>query len=509
MRVLWVMVPGFFLVASPLHLVPPLPPEAAVRDPQTPVLMAEEEVSVAYSAPRQTQDVQEEIEHQGEPAQRYEVFPAQLVKVVTATPVASQTVVVTRATAIAAVPVISLTPSSAALPSATIVPLPSPSAEARPSKKDTTNTHSPPAAATTLPYTLWVMLSWEEVPTTIPTNTIVPLAPSEIAADGGEEEQPEEQPDVHDDVRSNVVFATPTPIRLPDIGYPGSEMTTTLTSAYDDAREWDEQDEKEAKEAEGARYQMTPQATILPLATAERDRRDHQDHRNYRNGFIPILMYHYVRDVDAIADPLGYRLSVSPEAFAAQLEWIDEQGYTTVRMDTVAACLKGTHRCPPKPLAITFDDGYLDSYTTALPLLQEHGFVATFYIISSVVGYPNYMGWEELQALRNAGMEIGSHTVSHPDVTMVSRGVAYAEINDSKQTLEERLDIPVVSFCYPIGKFTAQTEWLVAEAGYESATTTYQSWYQGDRYALPRLRVRGGMGETEFAALIESYTVAP
>ncbi len=224
---------------------------------------------------------------------------------------------------------------------------------------------------------------------------------------------------------------------------------------------------------------------------------------------IPILMYHYIRVVDPTEDPMGWRLSVAPEAFAAQLDWLDQEHYTTLRMDTVAACLNGDLRCPPRSIALTFDDGYADAATEALPLLQEHGFVATFYVVNRYIGQEGYMGWDAIRALRDAGMEIGGHTRSHLDLTALELSLASDEIAGSREQLAAELQVSVESFCYPSGRYGDATKALVAQAGYRSAVTTVPGWYQGDPYALPRIRVDGSATLEGFASLVRQYTHDP
>jgi len=214
--------------------------------------------------------------------------------------------------------------------------------------------------------------------------------------------------------------------------------------------------------------------------------------------YIPILMYHYVRYVDRAADPLGFSLSVTPEQFAAQLDWLKAAGYETVRMDQAAACMRGAGACPARAVVLTFDDGYMDAYTTALPLLQQRGFVGTFYIVSGFVGQPGYMGWAELGALRDAGMEIGAHTISHPDLTTLGLDELRAQVSQSGAALASALGVPVVSFCYPGGKFNDTVRAVAGESGFTSATTTIQDGPQSDVYTLPRLRISGDLTQQGF-----------
>ena len=218
----------------------------------------------------------------------------------------------------------------------------------------------------------------------------------------------------------------------------------------------------------------------------------------------PILMYHYIRSVDQGSDPLGYELSITPDDFNNQMAWLHEQGYIGVRMDGITRCLRGEAPCPAKAIALTFDDGYADAYTDALPMLKRYGLIATFYIVTNFVGQPGYMTWEQVAALREAGMEIGAHTVSHPDLTTLDWETAGFEIAQSKAELDHHLNINVTSFCYPTGLYNAGIEEQVRAAGYLNATTTRWDNDTSDIMALPRRRLSGGTALDAFAWIVQS-----
>jgi peptidoglycan/xylan/chitin deacetylase (PgdA/CDA1 family) len=218
----------------------------------------------------------------------------------------------------------------------------------------------------------------------------------------------------------------------------------------------------------------------------------------------PILMYHYIRDVDPTTDSIGYGLSVSPYLFEQHLAWLANQGYTTVGMQTATRCIMGEINCPERGVALTFDDGYADAYEYALPLLQEYGFVATFYIITDRVGQPGYMTWEQITALKNAGMEIGSHTVSHPDLTDMDIGTLVDQLETSKALLEEQLGVSVTSFCYPSGRYDATVLNYVQTAGYTNAVTTRWDYDTSNQFAFPRRRIGGGTDASSFAAIVQN-----
>jgi peptidoglycan/xylan/chitin deacetylase (PgdA/CDA1 family) len=221
-------------------------------------------------------------------------------------------------------------------------------------------------------------------------------------------------------------------------------------------------------------------------------------------GSIPILMYHYVRVVDRGVDPLGYELSVTPDNFAQHLAWLHDNGYTTVRMDQLTRCLRSAATCPAKSVALTFDDGYEDAYTSALPLLQQYGFTATFYIISGRVGQPGYMSWAQIGAVRDAGMEIGAHSVTHLNLTDLDMGMVASEVTQSKHDLEQALGITVTSFCYPAGRYNAAIEEQVRAAGYTNATTTRWDSNWSDVFALPRRRISGDVDGGSFAWIAQN-----
>lgn len=228
----------------------------------------------------------------------------------------------------------------------------------------------------------------------------------------------------------------------------------------------------------------TPTATPPPAAT----------YAPRGTTVIPILMYHYVRTVTDPNDTVGINLSVTPEKFAAQMQYLADNGYTTLTMRDVYAILAGAQPLPPKPVALTFDDGYRDFYTTAWPVLKKHNFKATSYIITSVIGWEQYMTWAMLQELDATGqVEIGSHTRTHPDLRGMTKDKRWDEIIGSKAILEEGLGHPVVSFCYPAGYYNADALADVKRAGYQTAVTTAYGIKQNVQgaFEMPRVRVNG------------------
>jgi peptidoglycan/xylan/chitin deacetylase (PgdA/CDA1 family) len=219
---------------------------------------------------------------------------------------------------------------------------------------------------------------------------------------------------------------------------------------------------------------------------------------------VPILMYHYIRWNPDSRDLLGYALSVTPTDFATQMDWLASNGFHPVTPRDLYAFLNHASGLPSRPVVLSFDDGYADFYTTALPILRAHDFTAVAYVVSGFIGRAGYMTAAQITEADHSGIEIGSHTVDHADLARSAPGSVQFEVVSSKRTLEQLLGHPVVSFCYPSGRFNGGVVAAVQAAGYEDATTTAFGYvhYLSDRYTWSRLRVRGGESLSDFATAL-------
>jgi peptidoglycan/xylan/chitin deacetylase (PgdA/CDA1 family) len=160
---------------------------------------------------------------------------------------------------------------------------------------------------------------------------------------------------------------------------------------------------------------------------------------------VPILMYHRI-DVDNPALPaMTRRLTVDPGDFARQMRWLVRNGFRTITQRELFEALVHGRPLGPKPVMITFDDGYRNVFGKASPVLAKLGLKATAYVISSRVsnGDPSFLTWGQLRALEARGIEIGSHNVSHRDLTAMSDARLLIELVESRRTLERRLDHPI------------------------------------------------------------------
>ena len=221
---------------------------------------------------------------------------------------------------------------------------------------------------------------------------------------------------------------------------------------------------------------------------------------------LPILMYHYIRTVPAITDALSFDLSVTPARFQEQMDWLAANGYHTVDFDDVRAYFGGQRPLPAKPIVITFDDGYLDLYTTAYPILRAHHFKAVAYIVSGFMTNSAYASAAQVQTMDADGIQIGSHTISHVNLQSGSNASSYHQITESKATLQRLLGHPVLDFAYPSGKFDSRIVALVQQAGYDTGVTTYDSIRHSpnNRWTWTRTRVRGGESLAQFVAQLGS-----
>ncbi|MHB8422222.1 MAG: polysaccharide deacetylase family protein [Leptospirales bacterium] len=189
---------------------------------------------------------------------------------------------------------------------------------------------------------------------------------------------------------------------------------------------------------------------------------------------IPSILYYH-----RVAPDLSPHVGVSPENFSRQMDFLKKLGVRGISVQEGMNVQDVKNTC-----IITFDDGYLDNYEFAAPILEALGFRATIFCVSGKIGkvtdWTNDPLWggvplmdaEEIRELKSRGFEIGSHTRTHCDLGTLSREdplQARREIFDSRTELEDLLDSPVTSFCYPYGTYTDESVEWVKEAGYQNA----------------------------------------
>lgn len=201
-------------------------------------------------------------------------------------------------------------------------------------------------------------------------------------------------------------------------------------------------------------------------------------------GGVPILAYHQISSLPEI-------YSIDAAEFEQQMEFLSAQGYTPISLAEFFAAGGKGNNLPPRPIIITFDDGYEDNYLTALPIMEKYNMKGTVFVIAGQVGKPEYMTWEQLKAAQERGMEIGSHTVSHVALNELPPAEQLNELVRSKQMLETKLGQPVTFLAYPYGQYTGDTIAALKQAGYVGACTGQPGLgrVQGDVYQLNRVNV--------------------
>lgn len=228
---------------------------------------------------------------------------------------------------------------------------------------------------------------------------------------------------------------------------------------------------------------------------------------------VPILMYHSVAPRrNAEYD----RWCVSPQRFAEQMAVLAETGHIVLTTGEYVDRIAAGAALPERFVVLTFDDGLQDFRTGALPILQRFGFPATLYVVAGRVGLTSrwltplgeghrpMLTTDELRLLARAGIEIGGHTMTHPELDILDPARAMAEIAGCRRVLEDMLGSPVRSFAYPHGYNSPRTRRIVERAGYSSAVRVRHAHSEREecRFGLSRLIITEDMDADRFMALI-------
>ncbi len=217
---------------------------------------------------------------------------------------------------------------------------------------------------------------------------------------------------------------------------------------------------------------------------------------------IPILMYHGIRESAGHRHPY-FETNTSPRVFAEHLIYLRANGYRSVPLAAIAG-EGGESGLAGRQVAITFDDAYEDFYSTAVPILAEHGFTATVFVVSSFAQHPErglngqrHMGWRQIEECRALGHRIGSHTVTHPNLYRIPEEQLVEEIIESKRVLEENTGAGIESFAYPYAfpehdrGFVGSLRCILHAAGYKNGVCTSigRARPQMDALFMPRIPI--------------------
>jgi peptidoglycan/xylan/chitin deacetylase (PgdA/CDA1 family) len=227
-----------------------------------------------------------------------------------------------------------------------------------------------------------------------------------------------------------------------------------------------------------------------------------QDPRNYyetqnvvinKAVSVPILEYHEAKYVP------GDIATLKPGQFLSEIEWLHRHNFHTINFGQLYAAMYHGYKLPPRPIILTFDDGYESVYFNVYPLLKKYHDQAALFVIAGYTHekpdrkkeFPN-LTIPELREMQASGLvDVEDHTMTHPDLRTLSESKAQYEIHGSAQVLEKIVNHPMLFFCYPDGGYTQETISLVRKAGYLLAVTQnggYANWRQGP-WTLHRISV--------------------
>lgn len=233
---------------------------------------------------------------------------------------------------------------------------------------------------------------------------------------------------------------------------------------------------------------------------------------------VPVLIYHHINP------HAGDTVTVTPEVFAAQMEFLREEGYQTLSVDELMESIQGGGNSSAKTVAITFDDGWLDNYLYALPVLTEYRFKATFFLITARVDAASDCGrmhgteipdhetskrlilggeagkvvldWNSVRELAAHKLfRFYSHSVNHQRCADLPIDELESELTGSKDRLESELGKECDYFCWPYGSFSCEGLKVVAKAGYKGAFTTIDGYCESgsDPFMVKRIEVKNSV----------------
>ena len=164
---------------------------------------------------------------------------------------------------------------------------------------------------------------------------------------------------------------------------------------------------------------------------------------------VPVLNYHQINDRDENS------LTVHTDEFDEQMKYLSDNGYHAITPEEMMDAWENDTPLPEKPVILTFDDGYVDNYKNAYPILEKYNLKGTIFLISDFVGtYPNYMTWAQVDEMQQSGLiDFESHTLSHPELDKIPSDQAQHQLTDSKKALEWRLNKPIKFIAYPCGSY--------------------------------------------------------
>jgi peptidoglycan/xylan/chitin deacetylase (PgdA/CDA1 family) len=247
------------------------------------------------------------------------------------------------------------------------------------------------------------------------------------------------------------------------------------------------------------RATVTPTFTITPTFTASPIPTATWVHQGPETVLVPIILYHRID-----TSPINSQYYVPPEKFDEEMKLLHDWGYTTITTELLIKAINEGADLPPRPILITFDDGHLNNYTTAFPIMKKYGFTGVLYIVANYMGADQYMNADQIKEMASAGWEVGSHTVNHLDLTSLEPERQRYEVVDSRTILEEKLGVPILTIAYPFGISNSSVIDYAHFAGYIGGMSLGYTQNQGisNLFTLQRRDIQGKYDVKQFAAFL-------
>jgi peptidoglycan/xylan/chitin deacetylase (PgdA/CDA1 family) len=239
-------------------------------------------------------------------------------------------------------------------------------------------------------------------------------------------------------------------------------------------------------------------AVILSVSGASQESSTLADTKD-RVATVPILLYHSISDTNTD----GSRYTVAVENFAEQMKQLRYWGYSTISIKQLVDHINKGSSLPLRPVVISFDDGYLDVYSNAFPIMEKYGYTGTIYLVANRLNSDGFLQEEELKILLDHGWEVGSHGMTHSELTQ-NHALVRQEILQSRLDLEHALEIKIFSFAYPFGSLDWYISNKVYDYGYRAAVGVGNLMVHsfGTLYNLSRREVQGDADLEAFADLL-------
>jgi len=226
---------------------------------------------------------------------------------------------------------------------------------------------------------------------------------------------------------------------------------------------------------------------------------------------VPILMYHSVAERPP---PATRRLSVAPDSFEEQVAFLVGHGFTGMTFSDLADAFETGKALPERPVVLTFDDGYADFARAARPILRRYDFPATVFVTSgwiadagaNAAGAPldQMLNWAQVRELAAAGIEIGAHSHSHPELDQLDDATLREELRVGRALLEDCIGAPVRALAYPFGYSTPRVRLAARAAGYRcaAAVRNVPATTSDDIFMLPRFTIRRRTNHMAYTSVV-------